>query len=81
MNELVSKLDIARYASMNNKDEADAIAKYTDFIAMIKASELSDAEQSEIIAVIEEIIADELNHQTRLEEIYTYLTGIVENKE
>ena len=56
MNELISKLEIAKYASMNNKDEADAISKYTDFIAKIKASELSDAEQSEIIAVIEEII-------------------------
>ena len=81
MNELVSKLDIARYASMNNKDEADAIAKYTDFIIKIKSSELLDAEKSEIIAIVEEIIADELNHQKRLEDIYTYLTGIVENKE
>lgn len=81
MNELINKLDIARYASMNNKDEADAISKYTDFINKIEVSELSDAEKSEIIAVVEEIIADELNHQTRLEEIYTYLTGIKENKE
>lgn len=81
MNELVSKLDIARYASMNNKDEADAIAKYTDFIIKIKSSELSDAEKSEIIAIVEEIIADELNHQKRLEEIYIYLTDIKANKE
>lgn len=81
MNELVSKLDIARYASMNNKDEADAIAKYTDFIIKINSSELSDAEKSEIIAIVEEIIADELNHQKRLEEIYIYLTDIKANKE
>lgn len=81
MNELVSKLDIARYASMNNKDEADAIAKYTDFIIKIKSSELSDAEKSEIVAIVEEIIADELNHQKRLEEIYIYLTDIKANKE
>ena len=81
MNELVSKLDIARYASMNNKDEADAIAKYTDFIIKIKSSELSDAEKSEIVAIGEEIIADELNHQKRLEEIYIYLTDIKANKE
>ena len=81
MEELITSLEIARYASMNNKDEADAISKYTDFIIKIKSSILSDAEKSEIIAVIEEIIADELNHQTRLEEIYTYLTGIKENKE
>lgn len=81
MNELVSKLDIARYASMNNKDEADAIAKYTDFIIKIKSSELSDAEKSEITAIVEEIIADELNHQKRLEEIYIYLTDIKANKE
>lgn len=79
--DLVTKLDIARYSAMNNKDEADAISKYTDFISKIQVSELSDADKSEIIAVIEEIIADELNHQTRLEEIYTYLTGIVENKD
>lgn len=79
--DLVTKLDIARYSAMNNKDEADAIAKYTDFISKIQVSELSDADKSEIIAVVEEIIADELNHQKRLEEIYTYLTGIVENKD
>lgn len=79
--DLITKLDIARYSAMNNKDEADAISKYTDFISKIQVSELSDADKSEIIAVIEEIIADELNHQTRLEEIYTYLTGIVENKD
>lgn len=79
--DLITKLDIARYSAMNDKDEADAISKYTDFISKIQVSELSDADKSEIIAVIEEIIADELNHQTRLEEIYTYLTGIVENKD
>jgi hypothetical protein len=81
MIEFISKFDIAKYASMNNKDEADAISKYTDFITKIKESELSDTEKSEIIAVVEEIIADELNHQSRLEEIYVYLTDIKENKE
>lgn len=52
MNELVSKLDIARYASMNNKDEADAIAKYTDFIIKIKSSELSDAEKAKLLQLL-----------------------------
>lgn len=81
MEELITSLEIARYSSMNNKDEADAIAKYTDFIIKIKSSTLSDADKSEIIAIVEEIIADELNHQKRLEEIYVYLTDIKPNKE
>lgn len=63
----------------NNKEEAGAIEKYSVLIQNIIDSELTDEEKEFAINSIKEIISDELNHQKKLQELYTYITGIETN--
>lgn len=72
---------IATLVQTNNKAEAEAIEYYTDFLDNVQNSTLPDEQKSHIKAVIDEIIADELNHQILLQQIYTELTGIIPKKE
>lgn len=63
----------------NQQAESDAIIKYNDLIALIKDAKHVDEEiRDELISVIQGIIAEEMKHQTQLNELYTALTGIVE---
>lgn len=57
-------------------DEADAIKQYSEQLAKIAELDPSIAERC--APIIEEIISDELNHQTRLHALYKDITGIAE---
>lgn len=71
-------LEIAKDIQKNNKDEASAIAGYTELMQKIFNSGLEDKE--EMTTTIEEIIADELNHQELLKKLYVDLTDIEPKK-
>lgn len=72
---------IAKMVQFNNKAEAQAIEDYSDFLKSVVESELDESFKNYIVSVISEIIGDELNHQEKLQEIYTALTNIEPNKE
>ena len=72
---------IAKLVQFNNKAEAQAIEDYTDFLNSILDSNLNEEDKTNIASVINEIISDELNHQQKLQEIYTFLTNIEPNKD
>lgn len=73
MNDL---LKIAKSLQDNNIKEADAVAYYTETLDFITKSDLEEEKKKVVIENLSEIIADELNHQKLLEELYTYLTSI-----
>ena len=60
--EVKTLLDIAQGSAYNYRFEADAIQKYTEFIKIIKKCDLSDEDKEDLVAKIEEIIADEGNY-------------------
>lgn len=74
-------LELAQGCAYNDRFEADAIQKYTEFLRMIAESEIDENDKNEMTEQIEEIISDELNHQNKLREIYTRLTNIMPNKD
>lgn len=73
--------EIAKLIQENNEDEAEAIAGYSELLNKVLASSIEDREKAEISSNIREIIADELNHQKRLQELYSMLTLIEPNKD
>ena len=79
--ELNYKAKIAQLLQENNKDEAEAISNYTELLAIIPEFELEEDLSQELMEAITEIIADELNHQQVLNELYIKLTEIEPNKE
>lgn len=81
MEERTSLLEIAKGCAYNDKAEADAVQKYTEFIKIVQDSILDSDDKEEIIGQLREIISDELNHQEKLHEIFTKLTGIEPNKD
>jgi rubrerythrin len=72
---------IAKMVQFNNKAESQAIEDYTDFLKLVAESELDEDFKNYIASVINEIIADELNHQEKLQEMFTALTNVEPNKE
>lgn len=74
-------LEIAKLAQFNDKSEAQAILDYTEMIRVVLDSDLEDEDKRYIVDIISELIADELNHQQRLSEIYTFLTSIEPKKD
>ena len=73
--------EIAKIIQENNKDEAEAIAGYSALLEKVLESELKDKEKAEISLQVREIISDELNHQQKLQELYTMITLIQPNKD
>lgn len=73
-------LKIASEIQANNRDEATAIEGYTKLLEEITNSEIPSTDKEKLFDIINEIIADELNHQIRLQEAYTILTKIEPNK-
>lgn len=69
-------LKIAKSLQDNNIKEADAVSYYTETLSMIADSDLDEEKKRVVVENLSEIIADELNHQKLLEELYTYLTSI-----
>lgn len=74
-------LPIAKGCAYNDRFEADAIQKYTELIEIILESPLSSEDKEELVDKIKEIIADELNHEEVLRDIYIKITGIKPNKD
>ena len=74
-------LEIAKVIQYNAKSEAQAIEDYTELLKMSEESNLDEADKSYVRAVVEEIIADELNHQQRLQALYSALTEIQAKKD
>lgn len=69
-------IEIAKLTQFNEKAEAQAIFDYTEMIRVISESEIDEELKDELNAKIAELIADELNHQKVLQEIYVELTSI-----
>lgn len=74
-------LEIAKKIQDNNKDEAVAIAGYTELLRDIYNTEIDVEYKEKCNDFIQEIIADELNHQKKLQELYSMLTSIEPNKD
>lgn len=72
---------IAVLVQENNEDEAEAIKGYTNFLESLDESNIEEIDKTFIKSVIDEIIGDELNHQSRLKELYEMLTEIKEIKD
>jgi rubrerythrin len=72
---------IARLVQFNNKAEAQAIEDYVNFLNSVAESDLPMSDKEYITNVINEIIADELNHQEKLQDLFTGLTDIEPNKD
>lgn len=81
MDEIVSKSEIAEKLQFNQKEEAQAIIDYTKLIADINDSILDEPTKLALAQQIEEIIADELNHQQKLFAMFVELSEIEPNKE
>lgn len=77
MNDL---LELAKVIQENAEAEADAIKDYTALLQLLDKTSIPEEDRDFIRENINEIISDELNHQTRLKALYTMLTGIEENK-
>lgn len=71
---------ISKLIQFNNKAEAQAIQDYVDLLSAVAGSNLTLEDKEYITSVVNEIIADELNHQERLQELFTGLTDIEPNK-
>ena len=72
--------EIAKLVEFNAKAEAQAVYDYTELIQQIAKRDIDDEIKEKVASNIEEIIADELNHQEKLQALYTFLTTIEANK-
>ena len=79
--EKLSALAVAHEVQENNEAEADAIKGYTKLLDSIDGSELDETDKEFCTATINEIVADEINHQEQLAMLYSMLTGIMPNKD
>lgn len=79
--EKMTALCVAHEVQENNEAEADAIKDYTKLLADIDSSVLADTDKEFCRETINEIVADEMNHQEKLTMLYSMLTGILPNKD
>lgn len=79
--EKMTALCVAHEVQENNEAEADAIKDYTKLLADIDSSVLDDTDKEFCRETINEIVADEMNHQEKLTMLYSMLTGIMPNKD
>ena len=73
--------ELAKATEFNEKAEAQAVYDYTEMMKVIDLAPIMPDEKEELKAVIAEIIADELNHQEKLRQLYIRLTAIMPNKD
>lgn len=62
---------IAQDCMANIKDEADAIHSYNEMAEHIRDANISEAEKNELLALLGEIVDDELDHIRILKGIFT----------
>lgn len=77
----VDKMCVATDIQYNVTAEADAIEKYNRLLELVKNSDLPKNQKEVIQNNVYEIIGDELNHQERLQQLYTLVTGIKPDKD
>ena len=73
-------LELAKAMQFNEKAEAQAVFDYTEVLKMVDSYGIEEELKKYIKSVISELIADELNHQMKLGELYVMLTGIEPNE-
>lgn len=77
----IGEIEVATDLQYNICAEADAIEKYNHLLDLVKDSDLPEHKKEVIYSNIYEIIGDELNHQERLQSLYTLVTGIKASKD
>lgn len=75
------KICVATEIQYNVTAEADAIEKYNHLLQFVRDSDLPKNQKEVIESNVYEIISDELNHQERLQSLYTLVTGIKPDKD
>lgn len=74
-------IKIASELQYNIKAEATAITDYNMLLDMIDKSDIPSGQKLAIVSAVYEIIADEMNHQDVLQNLYTLVTGISAKKD
>jgi len=74
-------LEIANEMQGNAKAEAQAVIDYNNTIKKIMEGSLNEKTRNILINGINEIIADELNHNMKLQGYFTLLTSIEPKKD
>lgn len=74
-------LQVSDELQFNDKEEANAIQNYNRLLDMVDKSDLPRMKKEVIQSAVYEIISDELNHQQKLQDLYSLVTGIKANKE
>ena len=74
-------LQVSDESQFNDKEEANAIQNYSRLLDMVDKSDLPRMKKEVIQSAVYEIISDELNHQQKLQDLYSLVTGIKANKE
>ena len=74
-------LQVSDELQCNDKEEANAIQNYNRLLDMVDKSDLPRMKKEVIQSAVYEIISDELNHQQKLQDLYSLVTGIKANKE
>lgn len=77
----ITAIDMAIELQYNIKAEATAITDYNRLLDMIDKSDIPSGQKLAIISAVYEIIADEMNHQDVLQNLYTLVTGISAKKD
>lgn len=77
----ITAIDMAIELQYNIKAEATAITDYNRLLDMIDKSDIPSGQKLAIISAVYEIIADEMNHQDVLQNLYTSVTGISAKKD
>lgn len=77
----INYIEIATELQYNIKAEATAITDYNLLLDMIDKSDIPSGQKLAIISAVYEIIADEMNHQDVLQNLYTLVTGISAKKD
>ena len=72
----INYIEIATELQYNIKAEATAITDYNMLLDLIDKSDIPSGQKLAIISAVYEIIADEMNHQDVLQNLYTSVTGI-----
>ena len=77
----ITAIDMAIELQYNIKAEATAITDYNRLLDLIDKSDIPSGQKLAIISAVYEIIADEMNHQDVLQNLYTSVTGISAKKD